>query len=42
MRLDNVKRNKAQGVNFKAGDVPTSQMKGGQKDPSWRWMGGVP
>jgi MFS family permease len=42
MRLDNMKRNKAQGVNFKAGDVPTSQMKGGQKDPSWRWMGGVP
>ncbi|CZR66961.1 related to putative tartrate transporter [Phialocephala subalpina] len=42
MKFDNARRNKAQGVNTKAGDVPTSQLIGGQKDPSWRWMGGVP
>lgn len=42
MRYDNNKRDKAQGVVLKAGDVPTSQMKDGQKDPSWRWMGGAP
>lgn len=42
MRWDNKRRNRVQGVNTKAGDVPTSELKGGQKDPSWRWMGGVP
>jgi MFS family permease len=42
MKFDNNRRDKGQGIVLKAGDVPTSQMKGGQKDPSWRWMGGVP
>jgi predicted MFS family arabinose efflux permease len=42
MRYDNNRRNKAHGVVLKPGDVPTSQMANGQKDPRWRWMGGVP
>lgn len=42
MKYDNARRNRAQGVKTKAGDVPTSQLESGQKDPSWRWMGGVP
>ena len=42
MRWDNKRRNKAQGVHLKAGDVPTSEMPEGQNNPKWRWMGGVP
>lgn len=42
MRWDNRRRDKAQGVVLKAGDVATSELKRGQKDPKWRWMGGVP
>lgn len=41
MRFDNNRRNREQGVNLTAADVPTSELKGGQKDPRWRWMGGV-
>ena len=42
MKLDNRKRNKQQGVSLKSGDVPTSSLKRPyQKDPNWRWMGGM-
>jgi predicted MFS family arabinose efflux permease len=39
MNRDNRLRNRAQGIKLKAGDVPTSEMTGGHKDPRWRWMG---
>lgn len=43
MRLDNMRRNRQQGVVLKAGDVPTSKLKPPfHRDLSWRWMGGVP
>jgi predicted MFS family arabinose efflux permease len=42
MRWDNQRRDRELGVVLKAGDVPTSEMMDGQKDPKWRWMGGVP
>ncbi|KAI9729404.1 MAG: hypothetical protein M1834_006928 [Cirrosporium novae-zelandiae] len=42
MKMDNRKRNKAQGVNIKAVDVSTAELQNGQKDPNWRWMGGIP
>lgn len=42
MKFDNGSRNREQGVVLKAGDVATSELKEGQKSPSWRWMGGVP
>lgn len=29
-------------TNIEAGDVSTSQLKGGSMDPGWRWMGGLP
>ena len=42
MKIDNRKRNKQQGVNLKAKDVPTSKLRAPfQKDPNWRWMGGI-
>ena len=42
MKFDNRKRNKAQGVSLKAGDVPTSKLRPPyQRDPNWRWMGGI-
>jgi hypothetical protein len=41
MRADNRRRNREQGVNLKAGDVPTSSLVGGTRDPRFRWMGGV-
>lgn len=42
MRWDNRRRDSEQGVVLKASDVATSELKSGQKDPKWRWMGGVP
>ena len=43
MKFDNRKRNKRQGITLKAGDVPTSDLRPPyQKDPNWRWMGGIP
>ena len=43
MKVDNRRRNKRQGVELKAGDVPTSQLRAPyQKDEKWRWMGGIP
>ncbi|RDW85199.1 MFS transporter-6 [Coleophoma cylindrospora] len=42
MKWDNMRRDREMGVVLKVGDVPTSELKGGQKDPKWRWMGGVP
>lgn len=43
MRFDNRKRNRAQGVVLKSIDVPTGKLKAPfHRDPSWRWMGGVP
>ncbi|KAI9730744.1 MAG: hypothetical protein M1834_005713 [Cirrosporium novae-zelandiae] len=36
-RMDNHRRNKAQGVNLTAADVPTGSLIGGSKDPNWRW-----
>ena len=42
MRWDNRRRDGEMGVVLKAGDVPTSEMKDGQRDLKWRWMGGVP
>lgn len=41
MRMDNARRNRQQGVVIRAGDVPTSELKDGHKDPRWRWMGGM-
>jgi hypothetical protein len=42
MKYDNSRRNKAQGVVLKAGDVPTRELRDGWKHAEWRWMGGVP
>jgi hypothetical protein len=43
MKIDNRKRNRRQGVNLKAVDVATSKLTAPyQKDPNWRWMGGIP
>ncbi|KAH6673302.1 major facilitator superfamily domain-containing protein [Halenospora varia] len=42
MKWDNSRRNRAQGIVLKAGDVPTTELKDGQKSEGWRWMGGVP
>jgi hypothetical protein len=43
MKRDNQKRNRIQGVNLKAIDVPTRQLTSPfHKDVNWRWMGGVP
>jgi len=42
MKIDNMRRNKKQGVNLKAADVATAELAGGQSDPNWRWMGGIP
>ena len=42
MKIDNVRRNKRQGVTLKSGDVPTSKLRPPyQKDPNWRWFGGI-
>ena len=42
MKFDNAKRNKAQGVSLKAGDVPVSKLRPPyQKDVNWRWFGGI-
>ena len=42
MKIDNRRRNARQGVNLKAGDVPTNKLVAPyQKDPNWRWMGGI-
>ncbi|KAJ7706216.1 MFS general substrate transporter [Mycena rosella] len=38
MRVDNANRNRAQGVNWSAADVPTSTLADGPKNPSYRWM----
>lgn len=42
MRADNQRRDREQGIVLKAGDVATSELQDGNKDPKWRWMGGVP
>ena len=36
-RLDNRRRDREQGVHLRAKDVPTQELVGGWKDPSWRW-----
>ena len=42
MNIDNRRRNKKQGVNMRAGQFPTSELKAPfQKDLNWRWMGGI-
>ena len=42
MKFDNQRRNRRVGVTLKAGDVPTSSLQSPyQKDPNWRWFGGV-
>jgi hypothetical protein len=43
MKMDNMKRNRIQGVDLKAADVPTRELTSPyHKDLNWRWMGGVP
>ncbi|KAF2089586.1 MFS general substrate transporter [Saccharata proteae CBS 121410] len=42
MRLDNAKRDRKQGVRLRAQDISTKELSRGQKDPRWRWMGGIP
>ena len=42
MKYDNARRNRAQEVVLKAGDVPTSELKSGWRHAEWRWMGGIP
>ncbi len=42
MKTDNARRNRAQGVNSRARDVFTANMLNGQKEPGWRWVGGIP
>lgn len=42
MKWDNRRRDRRMGRVVKVGDVPTSEMIGGQKDIRWRWMGGIP
>ena len=42
MKYDNARRNRAQGVVLKAGDIPTSELKNGWRHAEWRWMGGIP
>lgn len=39
MRFDNRKRDREQGVVIRAGEIATSDLKAGMKDPRWRWMG---
>ena len=42
MKLDNRRRDKAQGIVMKPGDFATSELKPPfQKDINWRWMGGI-
>lgn len=38
MVYDNRRRNKAQGVNLKYNDVPTSELREGPSNPNFRWM----
>jgi MFS family permease len=42
MKYDNARRNRTQRVHLKAGDIPTSELKDGWRQPEWRWMGGIP
>ena len=37
LRWDNRRRDREQGVVLRAKDVPTQELVGGWKDPSWRW-----
>lgn len=38
MIMDNMRRNKEQGVNLKAKDVPTERLRDGPNTPDFRWF----